>query len=111
MSASAVEWPSLGYRCSGGRFGFLAAGTALAMAYRGRGGRGPWSWRGQGFGPVFGGPAGFPRGPRARRGDVRAAALLLLAEGALNGYQVMQEIERRSHGVWRPSTGSVYPAL
>lgn len=54
---------------------------------------------------------GFPRGPRARRGDVRTAALLLLAEGPLNGYQIMQEIEKRSAGAWRPSPGSVYPAL
>jgi DNA-binding PadR family transcriptional regulator len=37
--------------------------------------------------------------------------MLLLAEGPLNGYQLMQEIERRSNGVWRPSPGSVYPAL
>ncbi len=64
------------------------------------------------FGPfLFGGPGGFKRGPRARRGDVRAAALLLLAEEPRNGYQIMQEIEERSGGVWRPSPGSVYPAL
>src|SRR5688500_8708904 len=56
-----------------------------------------------GFGP--------PRGPRARRGDVRAALLVLLAEEPRNGYQLMQEIEERSGGVWRPSPGSVYPAL
>jgi DNA-binding PadR family transcriptional regulator len=37
--------------------------------------------------------------------------LLLLAEEPRNGYQIMQEIERRSAGVWRPSPGSVYPAL
>jgi DNA-binding PadR family transcriptional regulator len=37
--------------------------------------------------------------------------LLLLAEGPLNGYQIMQEIESRSDGVWRPSPGAVYPAL
>jgi DNA-binding PadR family transcriptional regulator len=35
----------------------------------------------------------------------------LLAEEPRNGYQIMQEIERRSDGVWRPSPGSVYPAL
>jgi DNA-binding PadR family transcriptional regulator len=63
-----------------------------------------------GFGPFSFGPGGFPRG-RARRGDVRAAALLLLAEGPLNGYQIMEEIDARSEGVWRPSPGSVYPAL
>jgi DNA-binding PadR family transcriptional regulator len=65
---------------------------------------GPW-----GFGP--GGPWGGGRGPRARRGDVRSALLTLLAEEPRNGYQLMQEIERRSEGVWRPSPGSVYPAL
>jgi DNA-binding PadR family transcriptional regulator len=48
---------------------------------------------------------------RARRGDVRAAALLLLEEEPRNGYQLMEEIERRSGGAWRPSPGSIYPAL
>ena len=51
------------------------------------------------------------RGPRARRGDVRAAALALLSEQPMNGYQIIQEISERSGGVWRPSPGSVYPAL
>src|SRR5690349_3208445 len=70
----------------------------------------------QGFGP--GGPLGpggpfgpFGRGRRARRGDIRTAALLLLAEEPRNGYQIMQELEERSGGAWRPSPGSVYPAL
>jgi DNA-binding PadR family transcriptional regulator len=35
----------------------------------------------------------------------------LLAEEPRNGYQIMQEVEERSGGVWRPSPGSVYPAL
>jgi DNA-binding PadR family transcriptional regulator len=78
---------------------------------------GPGRHRGGGFGIGFGGPfgfgggSGFGRGQRARRGDVRAALLALLAEEPRNGYQLMQEIERRSDGVWRPSPGSVYPAL
>ena len=46
---------------------------------------------------------------RARRGDVRAAALALLAGQPMNGYQIIGEIGERSGGVWRP--GSVYPAL
>jgi DNA-binding PadR family transcriptional regulator len=67
--------------------------------------------RGGPFGPKFG--RGFgPRGPRVRRGDVRAAILDLLAEGQpWNGYQIIQEIGARTQGVWRPSAGSVYPAL
>jgi DNA-binding PadR family transcriptional regulator len=51
------------------------------------------------------------RGPRVGRGDVRAAILVLLSEKPLNGYQVMQELGQRSRGLWRPSPGSVYPAL
>jgi DNA-binding PadR family transcriptional regulator len=64
----------------------------------------------------FAGPRGGPGGPhgrgrRARRGDIRSAILLLLAEEPRNGYGLMQEIEERSGGIWRPSPGSVYPAL
>jgi DNA-binding PadR family transcriptional regulator len=56
-----------------------------------------------------GGPRG--RGRRARRGDIRQAILLLLEEEPRNGYGLMQEVEERSGGAWRPSPGSVYPAL
>src|SRR4051794_35274983 len=66
------------------------------------------------FGPPPPGPGwqGHHRGGRrARRGDVRAALLLLIETGAQNGYQLIQEIERRTDGVWKPSPGSVYPAL
>jgi DNA-binding PadR family transcriptional regulator len=88
----------------------------------GHGGHGP---RGD-FGPPFGGfgpefvlkGRGFgmrgpgARGMRVRKGDVRAAILDLLAEGGQwNGYQLIQEIAGRTSGVWRPSAGSVYPAL
>jgi DNA-binding PadR family transcriptional regulator len=52
-----------------------------------------------------------PWGRRARRGDVRIALLLLLGEAPRNGYELMDEIEQRSGGAWRPSPGSVYPAL
>lgn len=61
-------------------------------------------------GPPFG-VGGFRRGRKARRGDVRTAVLLLLAEEPRNGYQLMQELEERSGGAWRPSAGSIYPAL
>ena len=74
-----------------------------------RGGRGRHRHH-RGGGPFGFGPPGMHRG-RARRGDVRAALLALLAEEPRNGYQLMQEIENRSGGAWRPSPGSVYPAL
>ena len=76
--------------------------------HRGFGG-GPEGFGGFGFGP--GGPRGRGRGRKARRGDIRTAALLLLADEPRNGYQIMQEVQERSDGVWRPSPGSVYPAL
>ena len=63
-----------------------------------------------GGGPLFDRQFGRGRG-RARRGDVRIALLMLLAEEPRNGYQMMQAIEERSGGRWRPSPGSVYPAL
>jgi DNA-binding PadR family transcriptional regulator len=80
---------------------------------RGEGGRGG----GQGHGPHGHGPhgfgPGFGRGPwsRARRGDVRNAILLALADEPMHGYQIMQRLEERSGGAWRPSPGSVYPTL
>jgi DNA-binding PadR family transcriptional regulator len=72
------------------------------------GGWGPGGGHGRGG---WGGGPGWGRGPRARRGDVRAALLLLLEEEPRNGYQLIQAIEQRTGGVWRPSPGAVYPAL
>ena len=87
------RWLSGFFRCAGGMPG---------QAWRGGwipGGRPPGGWW----------PG--PRGPKAGRGDVRAAILALLRESPRNGYQIMSEIEERSGGVWRPSPGAVYPAL
>jgi DNA-binding PadR family transcriptional regulator len=87
----------------------------------GRGGEwGPWQWgpgsRRSGPPPWLTGLFGLAspepsRGPRARRGDVRVAILAVLADGPLNGYQVIQEIADRTRGAWRPSPGSVYPTI
>jgi DNA-binding PadR family transcriptional regulator len=46
-----------------------------------------------------------------RRGNVRAAILALLAERPMHGYEMIQELEARTDGVWRPSAGSIYPTL
>ena len=61
---------------------------------------GPWGHRGRG-----------PGRRRRGRGDVRAAILALLAERPMHGYEMIQELEARTGGVWRPSPGSVYPTL
>jgi DNA-binding PadR family transcriptional regulator len=96
---------------------------------RGRGPRGGWeaSWQGgpppwvqglinlaqQGGPDLRGarGPWGGHRGPKVRRGDVRAAILDVLAVEPMNGYQIIQQIAERSGGAWKPSPGSVYPTV
>jgi DNA-binding PadR family transcriptional regulator len=62
-------------------------------------GRGPWGRPGRGG------------GRRARRGDVRAAVLALLAERPMHGYEMIKELEERTQGAWTPSAGSIYPTL
>jgi len=101
--------------CDGGDW---PRGRTPAGRHRfGRRGFSPAAFYASAFGPgAFGsrGPYWAARDPgrsRRRRGDVRLALLMLLAEQPRNGYQLMQEIEERSDGHWRPSPGSVYPAL
>jgi DNA-binding PadR family transcriptional regulator len=73
---------------------------------------------GREFGPRFDGPfndhgAGHPRGRRGsrRRGDIRTALLVALLDEPAHGYELIQRIDDRSSGAWRPSAGSVYPTL
>lgn len=54
---------------------------------------------------------GFGTHGRARRGNVRTAVLVLLAERPMHGYEIIQQVDERSGGFWRPSPGSVYPTL
>jgi DNA-binding PadR family transcriptional regulator len=112
----AADWPPLLARLAmmkgegrgrGGRYGHMDHLERLAAL---RGFRGGPFGEGPLFGPGRGGPFGGGRG-RRRRGDVRLALLMLLAEEPSNGYQLMQTIEERSGGRWRPSPGSVYPTL
>jgi DNA-binding PadR family transcriptional regulator len=80
------------------------------IAWRRMGGD-PFGAGGRGSRPFGRGGRGPGGRGRARRGDVRLALLRLLAEQPANGYQLMQTIEERSGGRWRPSPGSVYPTL
>lgn len=48
---------------------------------------------------------------RMGRGDIRTAILASLAEQPMHGYQIIQSIEARTRGAWKPSPGSIYPTL
>jgi len=69
----------------------------------------------RGFGPGWrrggGGHRGGGRGRGGRRINVRATVLALLTERPMHGYEMIQELESRTGGVWRPSPGSIYPTL
>lgn len=45
------------------------------------------------------------------KGFLRYQVLELLSEKPMSGSEIMNEIERRTNGCWRPSPGSVYPLL
>ena len=76
-------------------------------ARRVRGGGG--GRRGRAFG--YGADAPMGRGPRRGRGDVRTAALLLLLERPMHGYEMILEIRERSGDAWSPSPGAIYPNI
>ena len=54
---------------------------------------------------------GRRRGGRMRRGDIRTAVLAILAEEPGHGYDVIQRLEEKTSGAWRPSPGFGLPDL
>jgi DNA-binding PadR family transcriptional regulator len=54
---------------------------------------------------------GGRRGAFVRRGEVRSLILAALKDRPMHGYELIQELEARSGGRWRPSAGSIYPTL
>src|SRR5437762_493299 len=84
-------------------FGYRHPGGGPRGFGRGRHGMGgPPGW----WGDWFGGPP-----PRAERGGVRYLVLDALAGRPRHGYEVIQAIEERSGGAYRPSPGVIYPTL
>ena len=79
------------------------------MRHHGRGNPGSPQFN---FGELFGqgGPGGRGR-PGVRRGEVRTLILGALDERPMHGYEVIQALEQKSRGMWRPSAGSIYPTL
>ncbi|ADB34797.1 transcriptional regulator, PadR-like family [Kribbella flavida DSM 17836] len=122
-SAYAAGWPFEGFGRRWGCSAFEELKDEVLAAMGGRRGHGGHhqgfggQWGGAFGGPLFappwagpGGPRGW-KGPKARRGDVRAAILAVLAEQPMNGYQIIQVVAERSGGAWKPSPGSIYPTL
>ncbi len=56
---------------------------------------GPWAWAGRFFEP----------------GEIALALLSLLEARPKHGYELMKELEHRSHGTYRASAGTIYPKL
>ncbi|MGE0784037.1 MAG: PadR family transcriptional regulator [Sandaracinaceae bacterium] len=77
-------------------------------------------WR---HGPPFGPHPMHPPGPppwvmewmgwreRPERGEVRYLVLDALASGPSHGYEIIQTIEQKTNGAYKPSPGSIYPTL
>ena len=97
--------PALGQRRAAGAARRLVERRSAAV------GAGPDQPGAVAAGPASSGRAAGSRGPKVRRGDVRAAILDVLAVEPMNGYQIIQQIAERSGGAWKPSPGSVYPTV
>ena len=63
---------------------------------------GNWFDRGFNFGGV---------GPHFERGDIKLVVLNLLKDKPRHGYDIIQEIEKKFHGFYNPSSGIIYPTL
>ncbi|CAJ35293.1 PadR family transcriptional regulator [Methanocella arvoryzae] len=46
-----------------------------------------------------------------RKGFLKVMLLHIVQERPSHGYEIIQEIGKKTHGGWAPSPGSVYPAL
>ena len=92
--------------------GAAACGPAgwMWMAHRhGHGGHGHGR---MGFGrrPWWAGAMDEPT-PRAERGEIRFLVLDAIRDQSRHGYEVIQHIEQRAQGAYRPSPGVIYPTL
>lgn len=83
-----------------------------------------WLWQAGRWGGGRGFAGGGPRGgrpwwaeamgdppPRAERGGVRYLVLEAIAQQPRHGYEIIQHIEQRAGGSYRPSPGVIYPTL
>lgn len=99
----------------GGRGGPFVDGPRHGDRFGPRSGRGEFADPeqlddGEGFGRFGGRGPGGP-GRRRQRGQVRVALLAALRDGPGHGYDLMNRLQARTDGAWRPSAGSIYPTL
>ena len=52
----------------------------------------------------------WPESP-FQKGDLKYVILDLIKDKPCHGYEIMQILEERSHGFYKPSPGAVYPTL
>jgi DNA-binding PadR family transcriptional regulator len=105
MAGHRVEEDAMHHECNP-PFGFWMGGR---HGWGGWGRHGRRGRHGRDFGffaSMFG-----ERGPRAERGDVKYLVLDAVADAPRHGYEIMQVIEERSKGAYRPSPGVIYPTL
>src|SRR5688572_13142118 len=69
-------------------------------------GKGRWRGTRPWWARVMGDPP-----PRAERGEIRYLVLDAIKERPRHGYEVIQHIEQRTGGSYRPSPGVIYPTL
>jgi DNA-binding PadR family transcriptional regulator len=50
-------------------------------------------------------------GPRFLRGDIKMVLLDLLRDKPRHGYDIIQELGKKFHGCYTPSSGTIYPTL
>jgi len=72
-------------------------------------GHNPWRHWARRHSPF--GMFGWGNEHRAKRGDVKFIVLGALAEKPMHGYDIIQSLEQRHEGRYRPSPGSIYPTL
>lgn len=85
------------------RRGFRGFGNSFSFNMGGGGGPG------QGAGNDWGG--NFRIGKMLASGDLRLVALYLIEQQPRHGYDLIKAIEEKSHHIYSPSPGIVYPAL
>jgi DNA-binding PadR family transcriptional regulator len=50
-------------------------------------------------------------GKEMRKGFLKMVVLKTISKNPIHGYDIIHEIEAKTHGHWVPSPGSIYPVL